>query len=124
MSYPAGSPEHRASIGEIALDYDEINNIPPLPLWTLLAADKETSASQEEQKDYNELFDNTVVMEESLDTLLEDQEISRMDRRPSERNIGLTHFTPKQGRILSRLLTHIHLPGILNIIYYKIFVIQ
>lgn len=42
VSYPAGSPEHRASIGEVTLDYAEINNIPPLPLWTLLAADRET----------------------------------------------------------------------------------
>ncbi|XP_018562526.1 dmX-like protein 2 isoform X2 [Anoplophora glabripennis] len=112
VSYPAGSPEHRASIGEITLDYDEINNIPPLPLWTLLAADKESSGAQEEKKDYNELFDNNVIVEESLDTLLEDQDVSRMERRPSERNIGLTHFTPRQGRILSRLLTHMHLPGL------------
>ncbi|CAG9822471.1 unnamed protein product [Phaedon cochleariae] len=111
VSYPPGSPEHRASIGEINLDYDEINNIPPLPLWTLLAADKESSAAQEDNKDYNELFDN-VLIEESLDTLLEDQEVSRSDRRPSERNVGLTYFTPKQGRILSRLLTHTHLPGL------------
>ncbi|KAJ8974412.1 hypothetical protein NQ317_014906 [Molorchus minor] len=35
-----------------------------------------------------------------------------MDRRPSEKNLGLNHFTPKQGRILSGLLTHIHLPGL------------
>ncbi|XP_045469484.1 dmX-like protein 2 isoform X5 [Harmonia axyridis] len=112
VSYPAGSPEHRASIGEIALDYDEIQNIAPLPLWTLLAADKERPVVQEEKKDYNELFDNNVVMEESLDTLLEDQEVSRLERRPSERHVGLTHFTPKQGRILSRLLTHMHLPGL------------
>lgn len=41
VSYPAGSPEHRASIGEVTLDYAEITNIPPLPLWTLLAANKE-----------------------------------------------------------------------------------
>ncbi|XP_072393097.1 dmX-like protein 2 isoform X1 [Diabrotica undecimpunctata] len=109
VSYPPGSPEHRTSIGEINLDYDEINNIPPLPLWTLLAADKESSTSQEEQKDYNELFDSNVAMEESLENLLEDQEDQR---RPSERNVGVTHFTPKQGRILSRLLTHIHLPGL------------
>lgn len=47
ISYPAGSPEHRASIGEIALDYAEINNIPPLPLWTLLAADKERPSKAE-----------------------------------------------------------------------------
>nr|NVI77005.1 Rabconnectin-3A [Cucujiformia] len=112
VSYPAGSPEHRASISEIALDYDEISNIPPLPLWTLLAADKEQPLSQEEQKDYDQLFDNNVIMEESLDTLLEDQDIGVLERRPSERNIGLTHFTPKQGRVLSRLLTHMHLPGL------------
>ncbi|XP_044259842.1 dmX-like protein 2 isoform X6 [Tribolium madens] len=112
VSYPAGSPEHRASIGEIALDYDEINNIPPLPLWTLLAADKEQAGPQEEEKNYNELFDSSLGMEESLDTLLEDKEMSRMDRRQSERNIGITHFTPKQGRVLSRLLTHMHLPGL------------
>ncbi|XP_060524786.1 dmX-like protein 2 isoform X2 [Cylas formicarius] len=114
VSYPpAGSPEHRASISEITLDYDEISNIPPLPLWTLLAADKEQPMTQEEQKDYEQLFDNNVIMEESLDTLLEDQDgVPNLERRPSERNIGLTHFTPKQGRILSRLLTHMHLPGL------------
>lgn len=27
---------------EVTLDYAEITSIPPLPLWTLLAADKET----------------------------------------------------------------------------------
>ncbi|CAH1958623.1 unnamed protein product [Acanthoscelides obtectus] len=113
MSYTAGSPEHRASIGEIALDYDEINNIPPLPLWTLLAADKESSGAQEEKKDYNELFDNNVIMEESLDNLLDDCEVTcRSERRSSERNVSITHFTPKQGRVLSRLLTHMHLPGL------------
>nr|NVI76987.1 Rabconnectin-3A [Cucujiformia] len=112
VSYPTGSPEHRASLGDITLDYDEITNIAPLPLWTLLAADKEKPVIQEEKKDYNELFDHNIAMEESLDTLLEDQDVARLERRPSERNIGLTHFTPKQGRILSRLLTHMHLPGL------------
>jgi hypothetical protein len=28
---------------ELTLDYAEITSIPPLPLWTLLAADKETT---------------------------------------------------------------------------------
>ncbi|CAG9818898.1 unnamed protein product [Phaedon cochleariae] len=53
-----------------------------------------------------------IVVVESLDTLVEDQEVSTSDRRPSERNVGLTYYTPKQGRILSRLLTHTHLPGL------------
>lgn len=54
------------------------------------------AVTQEEEKDYNELFDNS-FMEESLDTLLEDQDTSRLERRASERVLGLTHFTPKQG---------------------------
>ncbi|GLV44690.1 Rabconnectin-3A [Carabus blaptoides fortunei] len=113
VSYPAGSPEHRASIGEMGLDYAEINNIPPLPLWTLLAADRETPVTQEEKKDYDELFDGNSYVEESLDSLLEDHDsVKRHERRPSERNIGIAHFTPRQGRVLSRLLTHTHLPGL------------
>ena len=37
-----GQGERRQSFGmpeEITLDYTEINSVPPLPLWTLLAAD-------------------------------------------------------------------------------------
>ncbi|KAK9710405.1 RAVE protein 1 C terminal [Popillia japonica] len=143
VSYPAGSPEHRASVGEITLDYTEIDSVPPVPLWTLLAADKEKPCkfeitldyteidsvppvplwtllaadkekplTQEEKKDYNELFDTSLAMDDSLDTLLEDQEVGRLERRPSERVISVAHFTPRQGRILSRLLTHTHLPGL------------
>jgi hypothetical protein len=42
---------------ELTLDYAEITSIPPLPLWTLLAADKETLTQQqkEEVKVRNEL---------------------------------------------------------------------
>lgn len=106
---------------ELTLDYAEITSIPPLPLWTLLAADKEapTMSAQmnEDQHDYNDLFDGNVAMaDESLDDILEEEPDSprRHDRRPSvnpERQ-GLSHFGPRQGRLLSRLLTHIHLPGL------------
>lgn len=61
-------------------------------------------ATNEEKKDYNELFDSNIVMEESLDTLLEDQDVPRHERRPSERATGLAHFTPRQG-ITSNLNT-------------------
>lgn len=53
--------------------------------------------TKEEKKDYNELFDSSMIIEESLDTLLEDEEVRRHERRPSERATGLAHFTPKQG---------------------------
>lgn len=54
--------------------------------------------TKEEKKDYNELFDNNTIMEESLDKLLEDQEVPRHERRPSERATGVAHFTPRQGK--------------------------
>ncbi|CRK90097.1 CLUMA_CG003815, isoform A [Clunio marinus] len=123
VSYAAGttSPlEPRGSTTqipeELTLDYAEITSIPPLPLWTLLAADKENLAQQqkEEVKDYNELFDSSIA-EDDLDELLEDDGDSprRFDRRSSipERQY-LSHFGPRQGQLLSRLLTHTHLPGL------------
>ncbi|GAB0086325.1 dmX-like protein 2 [Sergentomyia squamirostris] len=103
---------------ELTLDYAEITSIPPLPLWTLLAADRETMTSQktEDTKDYNELFDGNVNdQDESLDDLLDEEteSPSRFDRRASipERQ-HLSHFGPRQGQLLSRLLTHTHLPGL------------
>ncbi|XP_055600710.1 dmX-like protein 2 isoform X3 [Uranotaenia lowii] len=103
---------------ELTLDYAEITSIPPLPLWTLLTADKETvgitAQQSEEVKDYNELFESNVV-DESLDDLLDDEpDINRhADRRSSlpEKHY-LSHFGPRQGQLLSRLLTHTHLPGL------------
>lgn len=35
---------------ELTLDYAEITSIPPLPLWTLLDADKELSGSAAQQQ--------------------------------------------------------------------------
>ncbi|XP_043498193.1 dmX-like protein 2 isoform X6 [Polistes fuscatus] len=103
---------------ELTLDYAEITSISPLPLWTLLIADKETNAmhqQNEDKQDYNELFDSNLEEGDSLDDLLEeDYDCTRQkDRRASvpERQ-GISHFGPRQGRMLSRLLTHTHLPGL------------
>lgn len=130
VSYPAGSPEHRASVGEITLDYTEIDSIPPVPLWTLLAADKEQPCeffciavfhykklqfhlilvTQEEKKDYNELFDTSLSMDDTLDTLLEDHESARLERRPSERILSVAHFTPRQGKLFQlKIFLHFNL---------------
>ncbi|XP_065223519.1 dmX-like protein 2 isoform X2 [Planococcus citri] len=126
VSYAGTSPlEQRGSTTaipeEVTLDYAEITSIPPLPLWTLLAADKEilASANRTEEKDYNKLFDgNIATMDDNLDELLEEEDEvgspRRRDRRASagsEKN-SLSHFGPRQGRLLSRLLTHTHLPGL------------
>lgn len=125
---------------ELTLDYAEITSIPPLPLWTLLDADKELTGNAQPKedvkvitnriksvivipnydscsnvKDYNELFDGNVGAEESLDDLLEDdaEKRQRFDRRSSvQERQSLSHFGPRQGQLLSRLLTHTHLPGL------------
>ncbi|KAK6643958.1 hypothetical protein RUM43_000223 [Polyplax serrata] len=106
---------------ELTLDYAEITSIPPLPLWTLLAADKETTSNtaqnSEDHQDYNDLFDGKLSLEnESLDDYLEEEtENPRRTERRHSGNIerqGLSHFGPRQGRLLSRLLTHTHLPGL------------
>lgn len=103
---------------ELTLDYAEITSISPLPLWTLLIADKETNTiiqQKEDKQDYNELFDGNVDEGDSLDDMLDDDYDSsrQKDRRSSvpERQ-GISHFGPRQGRLLSRLLTHTHLPGL------------
>ncbi|KFB47233.1 AGAP010490-PA-like protein [Anopheles sinensis] len=128
ISCPAGtvSPlEPRGSTTqipeELTLDYAEITSIPPLPLWTLLAADKESTSSNlqqnDEVKDYNELFESNIA-DESLDDLLDDESGGGETNRHADRRSSLpekhflSHFGPRQGQLLSRLLTHTHLPGL------------
>ncbi|XP_059222460.1 dmX-like protein 2 [Stomoxys calcitrans] len=113
--------DHRGSTTqipeELMLDYAEITSIPPLPLWVLLNADKELSCQgpvlSEDSKGYDQLFEMDTA-DDSLDDLLENEnDYKRTDRRlsiPEKQNIS--HFGPRQGQILSRLLTHTHLPGL------------
>ncbi|EDW86373.1 uncharacterized protein Dwil_GK17684 [Drosophila willistoni] len=115
--------EHRGSTTqipeELMLDYAEINSIPPLPLWVLLNADRETpgqgnNSGFEADKDYDELFDMH-NSEDNLDELLCDgvDGGKRQERRLSlPEKQSISHFGPRQGQLLSRLLTHTHLPGL------------
>lgn len=62
------------------------------------------------------MFDSNLV-DDNLDELLEDDNDrqQKFDARrpslPSERQ-SLSHFGPRQGQLISRLLTHTHLPGL------------
>ncbi|UYV72063.1 DMXL1 [Cordylochernes scorpioides] len=125
---------------EILLDYVEITSIPPLPLFTLLAADKETSQTSRQSvvgkpptsaqdskvsftaavisQDYSDLFDIPVnPAEENLDEYL-DKKFPATSERKRHTSAGskeqslLTHFGPKQALLLTKLLTHSHLPGL------------
>ncbi|XP_029115252.1 dmX-like protein 1 isoform X2 [Scleropages formosus] len=108
-------------------DYTEIDSIPPLPLYALLAADEDSSSkpkdkapvtsmgstargSSEQTDTYNELFqDNSVVSE--LDPLDSDQE----DSGPKVIDLsqyGPTFFGPEHTQVLSSHLLHSSLPGL------------
>lgn len=58
MSYPGPTPpsplEHRNSMvfqpEDLSLNYAEMRTIPPVPLWMLLSAEKETSQQMGEEK--------------------------------------------------------------------------
>lgn len=97
------------------LDYAEITSIPPLPLWVLLNADKETTSNgfQAEEETYNGLFTMN-TSEDNLDDLLKTDEMpTKFDRKLSlPEQQCISHFGQRQGQILSRLLTHTHLPGL------------
>ena len=83
----------------MALDYSEIRSVPPLPLWTLLAADKEKGLVKEKSDEYNELFDNQGEEESlTLEINLEDESVNRSERRLSlaAEKQGLSYFGPRQ----------------------------
>jgi hypothetical protein len=124
-SSPSPSAEHKknstsAIPEELTLDYAEIRAVPPMPLWMLLEADKEKAKSaMENQKEYNELFSETVETEVmNFDIIIEDEDSNRRSRRPSvaaEKQQGLSFFGPRQARVLAKLLTHSQLPGLTSL---------
>ena len=123
-------PEPTTIPEDIQLDYIEISSIPPLPLYSLLAADDDTSANYaptvepkkaegQGDQDYNALF-NTGQDEDDLDDPFNDDEVfstsptGRGRRRSSSTHVAANpnYFGPVQSRLLTRHLTHIQLPGL------------
>ncbi|KAJ7426748.1 DmX-like protein 1 [Willisornis vidua] len=106
-------------------DYVEIDSVPPLPLYALLAADDDSSYScsdktnnqnSQNKKDmpndnYENLFQNTVVSTDDLvafdtdDDSLKPKVIDLSQYSP-------TYFGPEHAQVLSRHLLHSSLPGL------------
>ena len=101
-----------------SLDYAEIHSVAPLPLWMLLEADKEKNASNETQKEYNELFTDNLddTNDIDLDITLDDDSYTRQRRMSmGAEKQSLSYFGPRQARLLSKLLTHSQLPGLTSL---------
>ncbi|XP_069736631.1 dmX-like protein 1 isoform X4 [Phaenicophaeus curvirostris] len=104
-------------------DYVEIDSVPPLPLYALLAADDDSSHSEKSnnqssqiKKDtpsdnYEDLFQNTVINTDELVTFDADED----SLKPEVIDLSQyspTYFGPEHAQVLSRHLLHSSLPGL------------
>ncbi|GMR60970.1 hypothetical protein PMAYCL1PPCAC_31165, partial [Pristionchus mayeri] len=137
MSRVEGSvdqPESQVIQIEEGLDYDEIDDIAPLPLYSLMAADEATDQSRNENNatgpSYDGLFDREE--DDDLDAMLADDDDGNSSAGGRSRLVSMSSdqgaivgfkpedlvevvFTAKHNRILTEYLTHTHLPGLSSV---------
>lgn len=107
-------------------DYTEIDSIPPLPLYALLAADNDTvtcakgktssvggdSGHGSSRADtYDELFQTSPVSLDDMD-LLDGEEEDAKDKVIDLSKYSPTFFGPEHAQVLSSHLLHSSLPGL------------
>ncbi|XP_056393355.1 dmX-like protein 1 isoform X2 [Hyla sarda] len=113
-------------------DYTEIDCVPPLPLYALLAADEDSSFNSSVEKssthnnsnkqndsnangeNYDELFQVPPLSTDELTTLDSEEE----NTKPQVIDLSQfspTHFGPEHSKVLSRHLLHSSLPGLTSI---------
>ncbi|XP_076218684.1 dmX-like protein 1 isoform X8 [Aptenodytes patagonicus] len=106
-------------------DYIEIDSVPPLPLYALLAADDDSSHSCSEKSNnqnsqnkkdmpndnYEDLFQNTVISTDELVTFDADEDSSK-PKVIDLSQYSPTYFGPEHAQVLSRHLLHSSLPGL------------
>ncbi|XP_040277604.1 dmX-like protein 1 [Bufo bufo] len=110
-------------------DYTEIEAVPPLPLYALLAADEDSSFTSTVEKssnsskptdsnandeNYDELFQVPTLSTDELTTLDSEEENSK----PQVIDLSQyspTYFGPEHSKVLSRHLLHSSLPGLTRI---------
>ncbi|KAM5192027.1 dmX-like protein 1 [Mantella aurantiaca] len=113
-------------------DYTEIDSVPPLPLYALLAADEDTSFvstldkssnqnNSNKQNDsninpenYDELFQVPTIGSEEL-TTLESEEENAKPQVIDLSQYSPTYFGPEHSKVLSKHLLHSSLPGMTRI---------
>lgn len=108
----------------VITDYTEIDSVPPLPLYALLAADEECSYACTEKsntpkklnkhvtdENYEDLFQNSSLCTDELTTF----EVNEDDKKPKVIDLSQynpTYFGQEHAQVLSRHLLHSSLPGL------------
>uniref|UniRef100_A0A452SI05 Dmx like 1 n=1 Tax=Ursus americanus TaxID=9643 RepID=A0A452SI05_URSAM len=106
-------------------DYTEIDSVPPLPLYALLAADDDSCySSLEKSSNQSTLNNSNQLSKESYDELFQiptlmtdDQVLETEEENTKPRVIDLsqyspTYFGPEHAQVLSGHLLHSSLPGL------------
>ncbi|NP_001368760.1 RAVE complex protein Rav1 C-terminal domain-containing protein [Caenorhabditis elegans] len=121
-----------ARIDDDSMDYDEIDDIPLLPLYALMKVDFDSDVVVEKSEElmakntdeYDDLFDDGLDKDGDIDAILRDNEsmYSGRSRHMSggsdmgrNENQVSAIFTAKDYRKLTELLTHTHLPGLSSV---------
>lgn len=118
-------------VEEIELDYIEVTSIRPLSLYTLLKADTEKLNSNDNKSTKHEEFSTSYEsimrarsqVDETLDEILGQSTIETLNKQKELKRMAsdapskgsLTNFNPKKAKLLTRVLTHTHLPGLSNV---------
>ncbi|XP_042303836.1 dmX-like protein 1 isoform X1 [Sceloporus undulatus] len=109
----------------VITDYTEIDSVPPLPLYALLAADEECSYTCTEKasnqrnhknhdlpdENYEDLFQNSNLHTDDL-TMFEEEEEDKKTTVIDLSQYSPTYFGPEHAQVLSRHLLHSSLPGL------------
>ncbi|XP_063310187.1 dmX-like protein 1 isoform X1 [Pelobates fuscus] len=113
-------------------DYTEIDSVPPLPLYALLAADEDsiyTSTMEQSSntnnsnkcsdgnstgENYEDLFQVPPLVSDEL-SILESEDENAKPQVINLSQYGPTYFGPEHSQVLSRHLLHSSLPGLTRI---------
>uniref|UniRef100_H0V8U1 Dmx like 1 n=1 Tax=Cavia porcellus TaxID=10141 RepID=H0V8U1_CAVPO len=105
-------------------DYTEIDSVPPLPLYALLAADDDSCSSLEKSSNDSSLSKSNLLSKESYDELFQtspvvpDVHVLETDEENTKPKVidlsqySPTYFGPEHAEVLSGHLLHSSLPGL------------
>lgn len=126
------SPLEQPIIQEIELDYIEVTSIKPLSLYLLLESDTEKPNSGDGKihrahEEFSATFDSIIParsqVEETLDEILGKSTLDTINKQKELKKLAsveqgkgsLTNFNPRKAKMLTKILTHTHLPGLTNV---------
>ncbi|KAI6235649.1 hypothetical protein M3Y95_00074000 [Aphelenchoides besseyi] len=124
-----GMNKQRSVLEDDDLEYQELDGIPPLPLYVLMEMDKSGTGNEkpanigDTSDAYDSLFksgDSEDELDEVLDSLQKADSHSRTSRSRHSSTCSDSHhianaFTSRHNQALTELLTHIHLPGLSSV---------